>query len=80
MAIRSGQDIPDRIKNAPQLLFGSDLYLKAFIDLYSSDINWITIIKYSEFYDFDMETIEDLMFVLNRTNVEYSNYLNSKKE
>jgi hypothetical protein len=80
MSIRSGQDIPERIQNAPQLMFGSDLYLKAFIDLYSCDINWLNIISYAKFYQFDAETVDDLIFVLNRTNVEYTNFITSKED
>jgi hypothetical protein len=80
MSIRSGQDIPDRIKNAPKLLIGSDIFLDAFIALYSSEINWLMIVNYGNFYNLDLETIEDLVFVLMRTNTDFLNHINKKPD
>lgn len=60
-ALRTGQPIPERINNAPELNAGLQLYLEAFFDLDSersqglglSPIPWSSIKYYAEAYDFD---------------------------
>ena len=80
-AVRAGDELPDRIKNAPQLRLGLELYLDAFFDLDSerthalavTPIAWSSIAKYAEFYSFDETQTEDLFFFirgLDNTHLE----------
>lgn len=60
--------IPDKIRNAPQLRLGLELYLEAFYDLNScrqsgwglSPIPWTAMRDYAEAFDFDEDQAESL--------------------
>ncbi len=89
-AIRSGQPLPDRIANAPELRLGLQLYLDAFFDLDSdrshgfgpSPIPWSSIKNYCEFYEFDFEQTEEAFFFIRRIDNAHLQRLdkNSKKD
>lgn len=64
--------IPDKIKNAPELLPGLELYITAFYML-SSDrhmgmeagrIPWTAVARYAEFYSFDDEQTQFLFAII----------------
>jgi hypothetical protein len=71
-AIRSGEPLPDRIANAPKLRLGLQLYFNAFFDLDSERaqgftigrIPWIAICRYAEFYGFDEEQSQALLYFI----------------
>lgn len=73
-AMRAGEDMPERIANAPELKSGLQLYLQAFFDLDAerthalslTPIPWTSIKAYAEFYAFDIEQTEDLLFLIRR--------------
>lgn len=53
-ALRSGQPLPDKIENKPELKLGSYFYLQAFLDLDSERINGMDIgqIPHSKIRDY----------------------------
>jgi len=73
-AMRSGQPLPERIANAPELKPGLSLYLQAFFDLDAerthaltlTPIPWTSIKAYAEAYEFDDEQTEDLLYHVRR--------------
>lgn len=68
--LRFGDPIPEKIKNAPELQKGLEIYLQAFFDLDSersggmglTRIPWSSIRDYGLFYEFDSDQIEDLFY------------------
>ena len=85
-AIRSGQAIPDRIANAPELEMGLQLYLQAFFDLDSerthgmslSPIPWTSIAAYARAFEFDEEQTEDLFYFVRKLDSEHLKKLDAK--
>ena len=81
-----GAPIPERIENAPVLMQGLELYLRAFFDLDSErgigfsilPIPWFSIIRYAEVYGFDEEQREDLVFFIRRMDSAHIERLNKK--
>lgn len=73
-AMRSGQPLPDRIANAPELQLGLNLYMLAFFDLDSerthsmgpSPIPWTSIVQYAAAFDFSEEQTEDLLYHIKK--------------
>ncbi|QDP56587.1 MAG: hypothetical protein GOVbin2380_22 [Prokaryotic dsDNA virus sp.] len=73
-AMRAGEQMPERIANAPELKPGLQLYLQAFFDLDAerthalslTPIPWTSIKAYAEFYALDLEQTEDLLFLIRR--------------
>jgi len=72
-SLRSGQPIPERIANAPELQLGLVFYLQAFFDLDSERsvggyglgrIPWLAIKQYAEFYVLDEDQIECLIYYI----------------
>lgn len=69
-AIRAGQPIPARIANAPELHFGLELFINAFLDLDSErdagftlgPIPFSKIREYAKAYEFDEDLTEDLIY------------------
>lgn len=68
-AMRSGQELPDRIANAPSLRQGLWFYLQAFFDLDGERshgmglgrIPWSAVMAYADYYDLDEEQTELLL-------------------
>lgn len=71
-AYREGRELPDRVKNAPELKPGLELYLTAFFDLdterhHGNGICAIpisSIAGYARIFEFDSEQTEDLFFYI----------------
>lgn len=87
-AMRSGQPIPDRIANAPELEVGLQLYIQAFFDLDSershgmapTPIPWTSIAQYARAFEFDEEQTEDLFFHVRRLDAEHLKRISAKME
>lgn len=77
MAMRSGQEIPERIAKSPKLFKGNEFYLECFYDLIDQ-VNWNTIVSYGVYYNLNADTIEDLLSILPRLQSHYNN-LRQKK-
>lgn len=79
--------IPDRIKNAPDLFLGNELYIDAFFHLNTSrnstfdiaPITWFNIQEYCQLRGLDEETTEDMHFLIPRMDTEYISWVRSKK-
>lgn len=84
--MRSGQPIPDRIANAPELRIGLQLYLDAYFDLDSershsmapTSIPWTSIATYAKAFEFDEEQTEDLFYFIRRMDKEHLKRLEKK--
>lgn len=65
-AIRTGQQIPDEIVNAPELQPDLELYFQAFFDLTGDrtdqPISWKSMADYAMFYNFDRDQTERLFY------------------
>lgn len=86
-AVRTGQPIPDRIANAPNLTLGLELYFQAFFDLDSergigfgavSRIPFSSIVEYCRAYDFSMDEMEDLIRIIRDMDLAYIHYFSEK--
>lgn len=71
MALRSGQEIPERIANSPKLLLGNSFYLECFYELIDN-INWSTIVSFGNYYSLERDTIEDLLIILPQLQSHYN--------
>lgn len=87
-AMLSGQPLPDRIANAPELIIGLQLYLIAFFDLDSERDNsmslrripWSAIDRYATRYEFDSEQYDDLHYFIREMDTEHLKRLKSKQQ
>lgn len=87
-AVRSGQPIPDRIANAPELLPGLQLYMQAFFDLDSERshamglvvIPWSSIASYAQTFEFDEMQTEDLLYFIRRMDSSHIARLAEKQK
>lgn len=83
-----GQPIPDRIKNAPELLPGLGLYLGAFFDLDSerthafgpAAIPITAILAYAAAFKFDEDQTEDLIYFIREMDKENLKRVNEKQK
>lgn len=87
LTMRSNEPLPEKIANAPQLLFGSDFFYEIFIDLCSdrtSDngallpIAFMTIVEYCSFYEFDRELAQDVVRYVRALDEAYCDWANKK--
>lgn len=70
----SGEQLPERIANAPTLHLGLELFLQAFFDLDSershgftlTPIPFTSVLTYARLYELDEEQTEDLLFLIRR--------------
>lgn len=80
-ALRAGQQIPDKILNAPTVPLGCEIYITAFFDLDSerthkdgvTPIPWTSIAKYCEFNGFSWEQTCDTFHhvkLMDRSHME----------
>ena len=84
--VRFGRKIPDRIANGPELKPWLVIYLQAFFDLNGDRsqgfgpgrIPFTAILKYAEFYYFDREQTEDLIFYIKRMDDAHLKRLEKK--
>lgn len=73
-AYRSGEPIPDRILNAPQLLSGLGMYYDAFFDLDTTRshnfgferISWQSVKDYAEAYEYNEHQLAFVLYVIPR--------------
>lgn len=87
-AMRSGQPLPERIANAPELEPGLQLYLQAFFDLDSershaaglTAIPWTKMLDYALAYDFDEEQQADLFYFIRKLDSEHLKKLEAKQK
>ena len=82
--MRSGQPLPERIANAPELQTGLELYLQAFFELDSerSDlarIPWSSIADYAIAYDFDEDQAADLIDIIRKVDSAHIKKLADKQ-
>lgn len=85
-AYRSGEPIPDRIQNAPQLFSGLGLYYDAFFDLDTtrnhqmqfSRISWLSIREYGEAHDFNAQQLAFLLYCIPRMDQALREFLDKK--
>lgn len=86
-ALRFGEEIPERIKNKPELFSGLELYFEAFHDLdternHNSGLTRIPrskIVEYAFEYDFDYRQKEDLIFYIRRMDNALLKHLKAKQ-
>lgn len=84
--MRSGEPIPERIANAPQLLPGLQIYYLAFVELSScrsggfslGPIPWLAIDHYAARHEFEDEQYEDLFHFVQALDSEYIKYKEKK--
>jgi hypothetical protein len=87
-AFRSGEPLPDRIANAPELRLGLQLYMQAFFDLDSSrsnsneltPISWLNIKRYAVECEFDLEQEEALFYHIKLLDNEHLKRLAAKRD
>lgn len=84
--VRSRQRIPDRIKNAPVLKMGLELFLGAWFDLSScrtsglgeGAIPWTQVEEYGRALELEPDTLEDLHHHIRAMEVEFAAYRKKK--
>lgn len=87
MAFTMRMPIPDRIKNAPQLRLGLELYLQAFYDLNTCrpsgwglmPIPWTATREYAEAFDYDEEQTERLFHHIPVMDAAFREYHSKRK-
>ncbi len=77
-----GEEVPDPIRNAPELRQDLYLYLEAFYELDSerSDglIPWTSIVRYGEYHQFDLEQMDDLLYFVRQMDHVVTTHRNEK--
>ncbi len=85
---RTGMPIPEKIKNAPTLRLGLELFFSGFTDLSSSRgmsgfgegmIPWGAIEDYCERWDLDEDTTEDMHYHLGELDTARAKYYKRKE-
>lgn len=87
-AVRSGQPIPDRIANAPEVSLGLLFYLQAFFDLDAERsqgfgfgrIPWSATLQYASYYELDDETTDNLFRYIRLMDTAYLNYREEQRQ
>lgn len=88
MASRMKRRLPERIENAPELEFGNELYLQAFMDLSSCrnspygamPISYFDMVHYSMINDFSSDQFEMLLSVIPPMDSEYTKVMEKKQK
>lgn len=77
--------LPEKIKNAPQLYLGLELYYGAYLDLSScrtglgdGPISWQSIEEYALVYNFEEEQKEDLHYFMAKMDDAFLKWRNNK--
>jgi hypothetical protein len=78
-SLRAGRPIPTAVLNAPELILGLELYLRAFFELDScrnhsmgpASIPWTSIAEYADIHDFDEEQRDDLIYFIRRLDNDH---------
>lgn len=87
-AAQAGDDLPEKIKNAPELLRGLSLYYNAFQDLSSTravgmslgPIPWMAINDYCLTYEITGEQREDMFYHVAAMDNVYRSHVESKSK
>ena len=87
-ALARGMPIPEKIRNAPTLLPGLELYYDAFLDLNScrqlgmgvGPIPWMAVSDYAVAMGLSREQTEDLHHHMRAMDNAYSEYWSKKHE
>lgn len=83
-----GMKMPEKIKNAPELRLGLQLFMNAFMDLSASrpsgfglsPIPWDAIYMYCVRGEMDEEQIEDTLYHVQRLDTAYLNWNAAKNK
>lgn len=87
-AVRTNRPIPEKIRNAPRLMMGLELYYEAFMDLNScrasgfgmGQIPWLAIFDYAVANGFSEEQTEDLLQHIRVMDHAYMDHHNKKNQ
>ena len=87
-AFREGKDLPERIKNAPELQPGLELYINAFFDLDTERnhgqglcaIPISAIAGYASIFGFDCEQTEDLLYFIREMDDAHISRLKERQD
>jgi len=85
---RHNLPIPEKIKNAPEILPGLQFYYTAFYDLGScrmggmseGEIPWVAVKSYAEWYELDEFEFYDFWKAIKQMDMVYLNYRASKRK
>jgi hypothetical protein len=85
--MQSGEPLPDKMLNAPELFIGLELFLASFMDL-DSDRNVgvyerISLMRAKEYglsHEFDEEQIDSLLYFVPRMDVAYIKFCIQKNK
>lgn len=86
--LRERRDLPDSIKNAPQLVYGLELYYTAYLDLQScratgwtdGRISWLNVNEYAMRCEYSEEQHDDLQFYVARLDDAYLTWKQEKRK
>lgn len=86
-SMRANNPLPDKIQNAPSLILGLEIYLKAFFELDcershsmgATPIPWSSIYNYARCFNFDKEQTEDLIFFVRALDNEHLKHIRKKQ-
>lgn len=77
--MRFGQPLPARIRDAPDLWLGNQLYYQGFLDLTSTrrvnmsvgPLSILSVMEYAMAYGIEGEQLEDFIWMLSRLDSKY---------
>ena len=80
------ENLPDKIKNAPEILPGLELYYEAFTELSSSRssgfgvgaIPWMALDRWAERYGLEGDDFERLAIYIRMMDAEFIKYVSKK--
>lgn len=86
-ALKSGNPLPQRIQNAPQLFWGLQLYFHAFFDLATcrplgfteGSIRWLDVEEYCIKLNLTDEQKEDMHYYIRNMDNAYLNWRDKKR-
>lgn len=87
-ALNQGHPLPDRVRDAPTLFEGLEIYFGAFFDLDTErhhgmglmPIPWSAILRYARFHEFDYRQTQELLHYVGRMDAWYLEHLAKKME
>lgn len=81
---RYGMPVPDAIQNAPELEFGADFFLSAYLELSScrtdGPIPWTAIADYCVAHCLDDDMVGDMMHLIRAVDGEMSEMRAAKRD
>lgn len=87
-ALRTRMPIPDRIRDAPSLTLGLELFLAAWLDLNTcrstglveGPIPWSEVENYGQLIGLDRDTIDDLHHHIRAMDNQYFKYREAQRD